>query len=80
MSYWTYPTKCGAFYIVELISLGVDLYFEENRIGHYGNAIHAANDTGGGHHPTLSCAPEDGESLGVPREVSKWTFVSRSRS
>jgi hypothetical protein len=53
------------------------LRFREDALGTYGHPAQAANDAGGGHHPCLDCFPDDGESLGVPKDLSEWTFVSQ---
>ena len=75
MNYWTYATPAGVFSIVERSSRGVDLFFDQNYVGHYGNPLLAAEELAKGNHPTLSCAPEDGKSLGVPSAVHDWMFV-----
>lgn len=77
MSYWSFRTRAGNFAIVELARGGVDLYFNDLNLGHYRSAMMAADDAGGGHHPTLSCYPDDGESLGVSRDISEWVYVRR---
>lgn len=77
MSYWTFRTRRGAFFIVPLKTGGVDLYWGEDRqLGWYTTPEQAADDAGGGHHETIS-ARFDGESLGVPRDLGRWEFVRR---
>ena len=75
MNYWTYATSAGVFSIVERTSRGVDLYFGENLVGHYRSPVQAAEAVGMGNHPELTCAPENGKSLGVPLAAHEWTFV-----
>jgi hypothetical protein len=75
LNYWTYATSAGDFSIVERHSRGVDLYFGQAFIGHYRNPVTAAEQAASGKHPALSCAPENGKSLGVPSGVHNWTFV-----
>jgi hypothetical protein len=75
LNYWTFATSHGAFSIVERASRGVDLFFDQHRVGHYRNPVEAAEQVGKGNHPALPCAPEDGKTLGVPLAVHEWTFV-----
>jgi hypothetical protein len=75
LNYWTYATSAGVFSIVERSSRGVDLYFGQNHLGHYSNPLLAAEELAKGNHPALPCAPEDGQSLGVPPAVHNWLFV-----
>ena len=77
MNYWTYTTPEGEFFIVERWSRGVDLFFGQDRLGHYRSPVEAAERVGKGDHPPLRCAPEDGKTLGVPLAVHEWTFVRK---
>ena len=74
-NYWTYATAAGVFSIVERSSRGVDLFFDQNHMGHYANPLLAAEELAKGNNPPLPCAPEDGRSLGVPAAVHEWLFV-----
>ena len=74
MVYWAYVTSKGIFSIVERRSRGVDAYFGQTLIGQYRTPLQAADAVGKGEHAGLSCAPDDGRSLGVPN-VQSWTFV-----
>ena len=75
MNYWTYATSAGDFSIIERGSRGVDLYFGQSFLGHYRNAMTAAEEVGSGEHPMLPCAPETGKSLRVPASVHNWNFM-----
>jgi hypothetical protein len=75
LSYWTHATSAGDFSIVERHARGVDLYFGSSFVAHYRNPVMAADAAGCGNHPALTCAPENGKSLGVPPSVHNWTFV-----
>jgi hypothetical protein len=75
LNYWKFATSAGIFTIVERSSRGVDVYFGQDRIGHYRSPVQAAEEVANGSHPILPCAPDDGKSLGVPVAVHNWTFV-----
>ena len=75
MNYWMHATRKGVFSIVERSSRGVDLYFGQGLVGHYRNPVQAAEEVANGNHPALTCAPDDGKSLGVPPAVHDWTFI-----
>jgi hypothetical protein len=75
LSYWTFATSRGAFTIVERSSRGVDLFFGQQRLALYGSPVEAAEVVAKGAHPELPCAPETGQTLGVPQAVHEWTFV-----
>jgi hypothetical protein len=75
VNYWTYTTSKGAFSIVERSSRGVDVYFGQDFVAHYRSPVDAAEQIAGGTHPPLPCAPENGQSLGVPAAVHEWTFM-----
>lgn len=77
MGYWIFRTRRGPFLVVPRRDGLFQLRFREDALGTYGHPAQAANDAGGGHHPCLDCFPDDGESLGVPKDLSEWTFVSQ---
>ncbi len=79
LNYWTYATPRGVFSIVERSSRGVDLFFEQQQIGHYRSPVEAAEQVGNGKHAALPCDPENGKTLGVPRAVHEWAFTRKSR-
>ena len=75
MSHWTFLSQKGIFSIAERTSKGVDVFFDNHRIGHFASPVEAAEAVASGNHPALPCAPDDGKSLGVPPAVHDWTFV-----
>jgi hypothetical protein len=79
LNYWTFPTTQGVFSIAERSSRGVDVYFGQQRVGYYRSPVEAAEEIANGKHSPLPCAPEDGNSLGVPSAVHEWTFGSTFR-
>jgi hypothetical protein len=76
LSHWTFLTPKGLFAIAERTSKGVDVFFDNDYLGHYTSPVEAAEAVASGDHPALLCAPDDGKSLGVPPAVHEWTFVS----
>lgn len=75
MRYWEFRTRRGPFRIVPQRDGRFVLFFEEEALGSYPSAASAADDAGGGHHYSASCFPDDGETLGVSREIAEWAFV-----
>jgi hypothetical protein len=73
---WLFKSNKGTFSIVERSAKGVDLFFDHTVVGQYVNPKDAAEHAGTGSHYPLPCAPDDGKSLGVPTDVSRWDFVS----
>jgi hypothetical protein len=75
MAQWSFQTSSGIFSIVERGRRGVDLYFGGAHLGYHRSPVEAAELAAKGEHPPLSCAPENGKSLGLPMAVHEWRFT-----
>jgi hypothetical protein len=73
VGYWVYKTRSGSFYI-RPTAHGFAPFFEDEHLGTYQSPAQALDDLVGGHTFSPSNGVETDE-VGLPDDLSKWTFV-----